>query len=108
MAPMTYRRPRPSRRELEGGWKTSSNRVNFIGLTGLTSAGNGRRQSYAVSRSGNRTGGSRLVLAGGDADQGCRSRDRSPAAEPGRQGLGYQRRQPDQPALLDDEADRHY
>jgi hypothetical protein len=30
-------------------WKTLSTCVNFIGLTGLTPAGNGRRRNYALS-----------------------------------------------------------
>src|SRR5437667_5017457 len=99
--------PRVHLAESARGWKTSSTRVNFIRLTGLTPAGNGRRRSYAASHSGNRAGGSRLVLAGGDAGPGCRSRDRSAAPGARRQGLDYQRREPDQPALFDAETDRY-
>src|SRR5437764_1967315 len=42
----------------------------------------------------------RLVVSGTRGGPGCRSRDRPPAAQPDRQGLGDERRQSDQPALF--------
>src|SRR5215471_16458818 len=77
--------------------------------TGLAPARRVRRQTYAVPQAtiGPGVDDSELVIPGGYASLGRRSRDRSLTPEPCGQGLGDERREPDQSALFDAEADRY-
>src|SRR5262249_9963777 len=77
--------------------------------TGPVPARKVRRQTYAVPQSaiGPGVDDSELVIPGGYARLGRRSRDRWLTPEPCRQGLGDERREPDQSALFDAETDRY-
>src|SRR5215813_13543271 len=66
-------------------------------------------ETYVVLQSTMGPGGddAELAISGGHARLGCRSRDRSLTPQPCQQRLGDERREPDQSALFDAEADRY-